>query len=171
MVDDHTVPTPEEVMQIEPAWTDEVPKDWIDVNGHMNIRHYLDLGGSSTDQVCRAMGIDDDYRAQRRMGVFTAEQHLTYLQEMRLGTSISAHVRTLERNAKVGHMLALIMDRDKDRLACIFETVLVHVDMNTRRGTVFPEDVAAAYDRFARHDRETLAWPAPVCGILGPRTR
>lgn len=171
MFETQTVPTTEEVLEIEPSWTDEVTKEWIDVNGHMNIRHYLDLGGNATDQICRAMGIDDDYRAQRRMGVFTAEQHLTYLREMRLGTSISAHVRTLKRGAKVGHMLALIMDRDKDQLACIFETVLVHVNMDTRRGTDFPADIAAAYDEFSRQDRKHLAWPAPVCGILGPRTQ
>lgn len=170
MVMTRTTPSTDEILQIEPAWKDEVHPDWIDVNGHMNIRHYVDLGGHSTDQVCRAMGIDDDYRTQRRMGVFTAEQHLTYLQEMQLGTPITVHVRTLERSAKVGHMVALIMDRSKDRLACIFETVLVHVNMDTRRGVEFPEDVAAAYDRLVEQDL-TLNWPAPTCGILGPRAR
>jgi acyl-CoA thioester hydrolase len=169
MIDVRTSPTTEQVLQIAPAWTDEVRPDWIDVNGHMNIRHYVDLGGHSTDQVCRSIGIDDDYRDQRRMGVFTAEQHLTYLHEMHLATPITVHVRILERSAKVGHMVALIMDRDQDRLACIFETVLVHVDMDDRRGKDFPEDVATAYDRIVTRERETLAWPAPVCGILGPR--
>lgn len=170
MVMTRTTPSTDEILQIEPAWKDEVHPDWIDVNGHMNIRHYVDLGGHSTDQVCRATGIDDDYRAERRMGVFTAEQHLTYLQEMQLGTPITVHVRTLERSAKVGHMVALIMDRRKDRLACIFETVLVHVNMDTRRGVEFPEDVAAAYDRLVAQDL-ALNWPAPTCGILGPRAR
>jgi acyl-CoA thioester hydrolase len=171
MIDVRTPPTTEQVLQLAPSWTDEVRDDWIDVNGHMNIRHYIDLGGHSTDQVCRAMGIDDEYRDQRRMGVFTAEQHLTYLREMRLGTPITVHVRTLERSAKVGHMVALIMDRGTDQLACIFETVLVHVNMDTRRGMDFPADVAAAYDRIVSRELETLNWSAPVCGILGPRAR
>jgi acyl-CoA thioester hydrolase len=171
MVDVLTVPTTEEVLQIPPAWSDAVHEDWIDMNGHMNIRHYLDLGGMATDQVCQSMGIDDDYRALRRMGVFTAEQHLTYLQEMHLGTPITVHVRLLERSSKVGHMVALIMDREKDRLACIFETVLVHVGMDTRKGLEFPEDVATAYDQIVTRELETLSWPAPVCGILGPRAR
>lgn len=165
------VPTTDEVLQIQPVWKDEVHPDWIDANGHMNIRHYFDLGGQSTQQVCQALGIDDAYRAERRLGVFTAEHHLTYLREMQLGTPITVHVRTLERSAKVGHMLALIMDRSQDRLACIFETVLVHVDLDSRRGTDFPEDVAAAYDRAVAHDQATASWPAPVCGILGPRSR
>lgn len=171
MVDVRTVPTTEEVLQIPAAWSDSVHQDWIDMNGHMNIRHYLDLGGMATDQVCRSMGIDDEYRAARRMGVFTAEQHLTYLQEMHLGTPITVHVRLLERSSKVGHMVALIMDRERDRLACIFETVLVHVSMDTRKGLEFPEDVATAYDQIMAREQETLSWPAPVCGILGPRAR
>lgn len=171
MVDVRTVPTTDEVLQVPASWSDAVQQDWIDMNGHMNIRHYLDLGGLATDQVCRSMGIDDDYRSNRRMGVFTAEQHLTYLQEMHLGTPITVHVRLLERSSKVGHMVALVMDREKDRLACIFETVLVHVSMDTRSGMEFPDDVAAAYDRLRAQDEALYPWPAPVCGILGPRAR
>jgi acyl-CoA thioester hydrolase len=171
MVSTATVPTTTEVLQVPPSWTGEVEPGWIDMNGHMNIRHYLDIGGHSTDQVCRAMGINDDYRAIRRMGVFTAEQHLTYLQEMHLGTPITAHVRILERSAKVGHLVSLIMDREKDRLACIFETVLVHVDMDARSGLPFPDDVGAAYDRLVIEDQEAYSWPAPVCGLLRPRSR
>ncbi|XKH58006.1 thioesterase family protein [Citricoccus nitrophenolicus] len=165
------VPSAEEVLQIPVSWTDEVPEDWIDMNNHMNIRHYLDLGGLSTDQVIRNLGIDDDYRASRRMGLFTAEQHLTYLQEMRLGTPITAHVRVLDRSSKVCHLVALIMDREKGLLACIFETVLVHVDLDSRRGVEFPDDIAAAYDHLLADDHASYSWPAPVCGIMGPRAR
>lgn len=161
-------PSAEQVLQIPVHWTDEVREDWIDVNDHMNIRHYVDMGGYSTDQVCQKMGIDDAYRSERRLGVFTAEQHLTYVHEMRLGTPITAHVRVLDRSAKVAHMLALIMDREKDRLTCIYETVLIHVDMDSRRPVDFPDDVAQAFDRFKAEDA-ALDWPAPVSGSLGIR--
>lgn len=164
-------PSPHEVLQIPSSASGTVVEDWIDRNGHMNIRHYLDIGALATDQVVREAGVDDDYRADRRMGVFTAEQHLKYLQEMRLGTPYSAHVRILDRSAKVCHLLALIMDRTQDKLACIFETILVHVDLESRSSTAFPEDVAAAYDRLQAEDRARSTWPAPVCGILGPTRR
>lgn len=168
MVDVHTVPSTQQVLEIPAHWTDEVRPEWIDMNGHMNIRHYVDAGGFSTDRVCRDAGIDDEYRAQRRLGVFTAEQHLTYLHEMHLGTPLSAHVRVLDRSAKVCHMMALIMDRRVDRLACIYETVLVHVGMDTRRPAEFPADIAEALGRSIA-DQANLEWPAPLCGALGIR--
>lgn len=168
---DPSAPSPEQVLQVPSSTRGTVEEEWIDRNGHMNIRHYLDIGALATDQVVRAAGIDDDYRADRRMGVFTAEQHLTYLREMRLGTPYSAHVRILDRSAKACHLVALIMDRTHDRLACLFETVLVHVDLQSRSSTAFPEDVAAAYDRLQAEDRARSTWPAPVCGILGPTRR
>lgn len=167
----NAVPSAEEVLHVPVSWTDEVHQDWIDRNGHMNIRHYLDLGGLSTDQIVRELGIDDEYRADRRMGVFTAKQHLTYLQEMHLGTPITAPVRILERSSKVCHLVALIMDREKDLLACIFETVLVHVDLDSRRGVEFPDEVATVYDRLLAADQANYSWPTPVCGIMGPRAR
>ncbi|GAA1365185.1 thioesterase family protein [Arthrobacter rhombi] len=170
MVDVRISPTTEQVLQIPAHWTDEVRPDWIDMNGHMNIRHYVDMGGFSTDEVCQSIGIDDTYRTKRRMGVFTAEQHLTYLHEMQLGTPITAHVRVLERSGKVGHMMSLIMDRDKERLACIYETVLIHVGMDSRRPIDFPKDIADGFDRFIAREA-TLDWPAPTCGILGIRRR
>ncbi|NUL45516.1 thioesterase family protein [Cellulosimicrobium funkei] len=166
-----SAPRPDQVLQVPSSSRGTVEDEWIDRNGHMNIRHYLDIGALATDQVIRTAGIDDDYRADRKMGVFTAEQHLTYLQEMRLGTPYSAHVRILDRSAKACHLLALIMDRTHDRLACLFETVLVHVDLQSRSSTAFPEDVAAAYDRLQAEDRVRSTWPAPVCGILGPTRR
>lgn len=167
----HSTPHPDEVLQLPSLWHGTVEQDWIDANGHMNIRHYLDIGADATDQVIRGAGIDDAYRAKRRMGVFTVEQHLSYLREMQLGTPYSAHVRILDRSAKVCHLLALIMDRASDQLACIFETVLVHMDLDSRSSTAFPEDVAAAYDRLQAEDRARASWPAPVCGILGTTRR
>ncbi|WMY79235.1 thioesterase family protein [Citricoccus sp. I39-566] len=135
-----SAPSPDQVLQVPSSSCGTVEEDWIDRNGDMDIRHYLDIGALATDQVVRAAGIDDDCRADRRMGVFTA-------------------------------LLALIMDRTHGRLACLFETVLVHVDLQSRSSTAFPEDVTAAYDRLQAEDRARSTWPAPVCGILGPTRR
>ena len=172
MVDSSTAaPSPEQVLRLPAAWTGDVTPEWIDANGHMNIRHYLDIGSHATISVCEGWGIDDDYRRDRRLGVFTAEHHLTYLREMHVGTPITAHVRLLDRSSTVGHMVVMIMDRRHDRLACVFETILVHVGMDTRRGHPFHDDVAAAYDRLLADQRADHDWPAPTCGIMGIRSR
>ena len=163
-----TYPTFDQVMELPPVIKDEVQPEWIDVNGHMNVRHYVDLGGIATSVLCEELGVDDGYRAGRRLGFFTAEQHLTYRSEMTLGTPVTVHVRVLARSQKACHMMAFIMDRSDDRLACVFETLIVHVNMDTRRAEPFPEDIAAGLDRHIVSDT-AVAWAAPTSGSIGIR--
>jgi acyl-CoA thioester hydrolase len=162
------LPGYDDVLGLPALIEDVVPAGFIDVNGHMNIRHYLDYGATGADVICRAAGIDDEYRAQRRMGVFTAEHHIRYIAEMHEGSNFSVHARFLERSGKVGHLLACILDRDRQVLSCTVEIVLVHVGMDSRRPVDFPPDVAALLDERIATDR-AIGWPPPVCGVMGIR--
>lgn len=160
------MPTFDQVLSMPALVEGRITPDFIDANGHMNIRHYLDAGAESADRLCRRVGIDDAYRGERRMGVFTVEHHLRYLAEMREGGGFSVHTRVLERSDKAGHLLALIVDRTGGRLACTMEIVFVHVSMDTRRPMPFPEDVAAGWDELI-FESDGVDWPAPVCGAMG----
>lgn len=162
------LPHVQEIRQLPSAWDDTVQEDWIDENGHMNIRYYIDLGGHSTDKICRDVGINDSYRGQRRMGVFTAEQHVRYFKEMHLGTNITTHVRVVGLSDKTVHMTSLIVNADTDTLACIYETLLVHVNMDTRSTQPFPEDVAAGF-KYLLDEHQQLTWDAPISDSLGVR--
>ncbi|WP_407938887.1 thioesterase family protein [Nocardioides sambongensis] len=134
----------------------------------MNIRHYLDAGAMGADVICRRIGIDDDYRAMRRLGVFTAEHHIRYFSEMHLGGKYSTHTVVVERSAKAGHVLSFILDRTDQRLACTVEIVLVGVGMDTRRPAPFPDDIAAKFDELIDATNE-LTWELPLSGAMGIR--
>jgi acyl-CoA thioester hydrolase len=162
-----TLPTADQVRQLPALLKATVEPEWIDVNGHMNVRHYLELCATGTSILCYdQIGIDDAYRAERRMGVFTAEHHLSYFSELHLGESLSVHVRVLERSEKVVHMLGLLVDDTHDRLANTLEVTLVHVDMDARTAVPIPEDIAVGFDREIAVSR-ALGWEAPVCGAMG----
>ncbi|MBM7517975.1 thioesterase family protein [Nocardioides nitrophenolicus] len=162
------LPSYEQVGELPPLLEGEVVADFIDVNGHMNIRHYLDAGAQGADQVCRRIGIDDDYRATRRLGVFTAEHHIRYFSEMHLGEKFSVHTVVVDRSGRAGHLLSFILDRASERLACTVEIILVGVDMDTRRPAEFPADVAAGLDEWVAAAR-ALPWPLPLSGAMGIR--
>jgi len=162
------MPTLDQILAMPALVEGTITPDFIDANGHMNIRYYLDAGAESADRLCRRVGIDDAYRGERRMGVFTVEHHLRYLAEMREGGEFSVHTRALERSDKAAHLLAFIVDRTGGRLACTMEIVLVHVGMDTRRPTPFPADVAAGWDELT-FESDGVDWPAPVCGAMGVR--
>ncbi|GAA1529743.1 thioesterase family protein [Nocardioides humi] len=162
------LPTYEQVLDLPVLLESEVTPDFIDVNGHMNVRHYLDAGAHGADVLCRRIGIDDAYRAQRRLGIFTAEHHIRYFSEMHEGEKLSVHTAVVDRSARAGHLLSFILDRDGERLACTVEIVIVGVDMDTRRPAEFPADVAAALDERVEAARR-LPWPLPLSGAMGIR--
>jgi acyl-CoA thioester hydrolase len=162
------LPDYHDVLQLPPLLEGEVDAAFIDANGHMNIRHYLDYGAHSAEVICRDIGIDDDYRARRRMGVFTAEHHIRYFAEMHEGDQFSVHTLWTDRSDKVGHVVAMILDRTNAVLACTVEIILVHVGMDTRRPQAFPADVAAGADRWIAAARE-VSWTVPLSGSMGIR--
>lgn len=166
-----TPPTVDEVLQLPSVAEQEVPPEFLDENLHMNIQHYLTLGARAVGSRCDELGLGNQpYIDERRLTVFTAEQHLNYYAEMRLGQKLSVHVRLLERSAKALHAMAFLLNRSNDELAFTLEVTLVHVGMETRRPVDFPADIAAGVDA-AIKEHSGLSWPAPVCGVMGVRRR
>lgn len=165
----HGLPTFDQVMQI-PAITEAVvAPEFIDVNGHMNIRHYLETNAEGVSALVEGAGVTDDYRGRRGLGVFTVEHHLRYFSEMHVGGAMSVHPRVLERSERAAYVMSFLLDRRNERLANILEVVFVHVDMQTRRSTPFSEDVAARFDALVS-ESAALDWKAPRCGIMGARS-
>lgn len=162
------MPSLEQVRELPVLLTGTVLESFIDVNGHMNIRHYLDHGAEGANQVVIAAGVDDAYRADMRMGVFTVEHHLCYVGEMRLDDRFTVHTRVLHRTEKVLHLMSFIVDETRERLANTLEITLVHVDIDSRSAKPFPDNVATRLDAMVAEHADLL-WDAPLSGVMGPR--
>ena len=157
-------------MQIDPNLELEVPATYLDSNGHMNIRHYFDLGAQSILSRWRELGRSSRGAAARPLSLFTAEHHLRYLREMRVGEHVSMHAQMLDRSHNAAHAMAFLVNRSTMELSFTFEAVVVHMDLQTRRAAPFADDVAAKLD--AEIERlGNLGWDAPVCGAMGIRPR
>jgi acyl-CoA thioester hydrolase len=163
-------PTFDQVLELPAQIVRHVPAEYIDENGHMNIGRYLLLGGSALWQRCiDELGMPESYIADRGLSTFTAEHHLTYYAEILEGEEVSVHVRLIDRSDKTFHAISLIVNRDRQQVACVVEAMLVHMDMTTRRPTDFPDDVAALLDAALTSD--AVEWPAPLSGSIGVRRR
>ncbi|WP_028652674.1 thioesterase family protein [Nocardioides halotolerans] len=163
-----SLPSFEDVTSLPTRLDGLVTPDFIDANGHMNVQHYLRAAASGASAWCEEIGIDDDYRAQRRLGVFTNEHHIRYFSEMHEGDSFSVHTAAVGRTDKVVHVVAMLADRTRRVLACCVEIILVHVDMDSRRPVGFPDDVATMID--AATDRTSgISWALPLSGGIGLR--
>ncbi len=119
----------------------QVPTAWMDVNGHMNISRYIEITSNAIEGLQTAVGAGLDY-IQAGQSFFTVEQHVRYLSEVRAGEVLEVTARVLGQAARKAHVLFSILAGD--RLAATVETMLVHVDLSTRRATPIPPDIAAA---------------------------
>ena len=135
----------------------------------MNIGDYFRLGSSALWNRTIAAGVDDAYIETQKMSLFTAEQHIRYFSELRLGDKLSVHTRFLDRSTRAVHAMAFVVDREKDALACTLEAMLVHVSMEARSSVDMPDSIGASLDAMIAAD--DLPWPAPVCGVMGVRRR
>jgi acyl-CoA thioester hydrolase len=164
-----TIPSFGAVTQLPTVAEGVVAPEHIDANGHMNVRHYLDFNVLGTFTLVEQIGVDDDYRAGRRMGLFTAEHHLRYHTELQQGDRLTVHARVLERSERALHFMGFLLDRERERLANTLEVLAVHVDLDTRRSTPMPPEIAAGFDRLVEQSR-ALPWAAPTCGAMGIRS-
>lgn len=141
---------------------------FIDENGHMNIGDYFRLTTHSLWDDTQAAGFTESYLTERHMSLFTVEQHIRYLGEMRLGQPFTVHNRFIARSARAVHAMAFLLDQDKRQLACTMEATWVHVDMRTRRSADMPDDLAAGLDELVVRAAK-LDWSAPLNDAMGVR--
>jgi len=159
------MPTIEQLDALPSLLERRIPPEWQDLNGHVNVRHYLELYDAASWPMLAAFGLDERIFLEHRQGLFDLEHHLWYLSELHVGDTVTVHSRMLERNAKRFHGVMFIADRTRQRLASAFEYVSTGADLDARRTAPLPAAFAAELDRIiAEHAR--LGWPAPVCGVM-----
>ena len=122
----------------------------------MNEAHYGELGAQATDSFMEMIGAGPDYVSAGK-SYFTVESHLRFLQELTAGDRISVTTQVLAGTGKKMHLFHRI--RHGDTIAATVETVLLHVDLATRRTCLPYEEVSTALAAFAgRH----AALPKPA---------
>ena len=152
------------------AWTGIVEPEWIDFNDHMSSAEYARLFHPNTGALFRRIGISPDYIRTRRLTVFQREFRLSYERELRLGEQIEIRSFLVAHDAKRIHHAHELWHREKGFRAAFVEYMSLHVDMETRRLTPFPEDVMERLDALAL---SFAAVPPPpgVGQAIGIRTR
>ena len=145
-----------------------VPTAFEDLNGHLNIRHYLGIASEGLDESLVEVGILQQWPTLAGSAVFTAEHHLTYLSELRTGDQISVRVRLIGRSARAAHVLVYLLDDSKSCVSYVMEEIFLHMDMETRRTAEWPQDVAAALDERVERD-SALPWAPVLSGSMSLR--
>lgn len=142
----------------------QVPTTYVDYNGHMNEAPYLEVSARASDRFMEMIGADAAYIAGG-LSYFTAENHIRYFAEIDIGAQITVTTQALGGDGRKLHLLNKIWTGG-DTPAATVETLLLHVDLSTRRvmaptGVVAERAAAyvAAHADQPRPDRLVLNQP------------
>ncbi len=160
-------PTYAQVADLPSYAPQAVPTAFEDINGHMNVRHYLGIASEGLDESLTEVGIPQVW-ATSGHAMFSAEHHLTYLSELRTGDRISVRVRLVGRSDRAAHVVVYLLDESHEELSAVMEEIFLHMDLSTRKTADWPEDVAAALDtRISEHEK--LGWEPALSGSMALR--
>ena len=69
---------------------------------------------------------------------FAIEDSLRYMHEFLEGEDVISNFRIHDFNKKLIHIVGVLLNKDK-KLSAISETLVVHVDMNSRKASDMPQ--------------------------------
>lgn len=160
------IPTPGQVAEIPPSLTLVTPPEFEDWNGHVNVTHHYTLHMRACEANMAAMGVTTERIASDGSTVFSAEHHLTFLNEIHVGEELALHVRWLGRTPKIAHGISILVNLSTGVIASLCEFVELSIDLTTRRSAPFPDDIAGAIDAQVR-EHQALSWSVPAAGPMG----
>ena len=136
-------------MRVEPAW--------IDYNGHLNMAYYHVLFDRAIEEGFTIVGLGEDYVEERRASYFAAEMHVLYRRELKAHDEVRATLQLIDYDEKRLHFYMELRHASESWIAASCEHLALHVDMETRKVTPFPDDILrnlavmkAAHARLAR---------------------
>ena len=118
-----------------------VPPEWIDINDHMNVAYYVLAFDLGVDALWSTFGITDDYITKDRGSTFAVECHVCYLKELRLGDPYVVTAQLLGFDEKRIHQFQRLYHAREHYLAATAEWLNLHVSLESRRVTPWPEPI------------------------------
>ncbi|MEM5581868.1 MULTISPECIES: thioesterase family protein [unclassified Roseibium] len=126
-----------------------VREDWIDYNGHLNMAYYNVLFDTAVDNVFQRIGLGPDYVKTRGASFFTAEVHVCYVRELEAGAPVVVTLQLIDFDEKRAHFYQELRHAEDGWLSATSEQMSLHVDMNARKVSPWPEDIHAGLTALA----------------------
>lgn len=131
-------------------YTTKVKAEWVDHNGHMNDAEYNRVFSDATDAWLASLGLDLQTIEQLQYTVFTLENHVMYLKEIKVDTSINVTVELFDYDAKRLHVFMTLTDETNDKCAT-YEVMLMGMNTAVNKPEAFPHMIQRAIDNYARY--------------------
>ena len=103
-------PTLAQITALERTHHEEIPEEYLDAMGHMNVMWYTYLFGRAMQELFKQVGIDAEYVRQHKAGTFALERHVRYLAEVHVGQRVSVYPRVVGCSAKRFHVMKFMVN-------------------------------------------------------------
>jgi acyl-CoA thioester hydrolase len=122
---------------------------WIDFNDHMNVAFYVHAFDLGIDELWTRFGITEQYIADTRGSTFGVECHVRYLSELNLDDPYVVTSQILGYDEKRIHQFQRMYHGETRELAATAEWMNLHVDLDQRRVTPWPDAILEGIGQFA----------------------
>ncbi len=146
-----------------------VEPGWIDYNAHMNMGYYTVLFDRAADEAFEALGFGPGYRDATGCTTYSAEFHIRYLKELKLGERVRSAFRIVDFDAKRFHTFQELMLED-GRVVATGEGMVLHVDQSGPKVAPMPGDIQARLREMAEAHAQ-LPRPDGVGRSIGIRRK
>ena len=106
---------------------------WIDYNDHVNMAYYNLMFDQSSGAAIDILNLGEAYRRVEGKTLVTAEAHVTYIRELKAGSTVRASFRLLDADAKSLHVYQELF-HSEGWLSATSESLLLHVDLKPSGG-------------------------------------
>ena len=127
-----------------------VKPEWIDANGHMNVAYYVLAFDLGVDKLWEDFGITTEYIESGAGSTFAVESHVIYRQELMVNDPYFVTAQLLAYDEKRIHQFQRMYHAEKRFLAATAEWMNLHVDLEKRRVSPWPDSILAKLRKFSR---------------------
>jgi acyl-CoA thioesterase FadM len=123
-----------------------VKPEWLDYNSHMNVAYYVLAFDIATDAVYEQWQIGEAYVATG-LSVFTLGMNVDYLGEMFDSDPLRITTQLVDADHKRIHYFHRMFHGTTGKLVATNECLCMNVELASRRGAPFPNDVHTGFER------------------------
>jgi acyl-CoA thioester hydrolase len=142
-----------------------VPREWEDLNGHVNVQHHLGMYDMTSDAMLRLLGVSTEWVRDQQVGLVDLEHHIWFQRELHVGDEVALHLRFTALNERRVQGVVFLRNVASGEIASAIEFLSVAVDLAARRAIPVPSGIHGRLVALLR-EHEALDWPAPRCGSI-----
>lgn len=132
----------------------EVLPAWIDYNEHMNVAYYVLAFDLAVDGLWAKLGMTEEHRRESGDSTFAVECHVRYLSELKENEPFAVTAQLLAWDAKRIHHFQRMYHPETGVLVATCEWMNLHVDLERRKVSPWPEFVLEALAKIAAVQRD-----------------